>query len=430
MKGDFSRITFDPAKQFCRVLMQQGRVQLDADWNEQAAIVLHEIRSLARALIGPYGGSGDAFKIAPGDADRLFKIAAGVYFVNGIQCETDGNLAPLIPDDAKSKDDPKKIKAGDYVVYLRVAERFITYLKDDSIREKALGEGVDTAARGKIVFAVTMSAARGINDQTTGRAEALDKAIAGLLPPEPRPTLQASLIAPAGPVDRCNVSPDALYRGAANQLYRVEIHDKGPSGTATFKWSRENGSVLFAALAANSQTKQVTLASLGKDDRFTLQKGDWVELEDDDTCGTLPRPPLVQVNSVTPDRNTVTLSDVPVANFAADPAKHPLLRRWEHGKKPWDGGLNTIKEGVEIPLEEGIQVQFAKGGTYWPGDYWVIPARVALGGIDWPPDAFLPAHRPDSGIAPLATITVGGDGKLTGVPKDARSVIQTVAKPV
>jgi Family of unknown function (DUF6519) len=430
MKGDFSRITFDPAKQFCRVLMQQGRVQLDADWNEQAAIVLHEIRSLARAIIGPFGGSGDAFMLGPGDADHLFKIAAGTYFVDGIQCSADGSLVPLIPDDAKSKDDPKKIKASDYLAYLRVAERFITYLQDDSIREKALGEGVDTAARGKVVFAVTMLDSRGINGAATGRAEAINKAIAGLLPPEPRPRLQASLIQPAGPVDRCNVSPDALYRGASNQLYRVEIHDKGPAGTATFKWSRENGSVVFAAVAANSQAKQVTLASLGKDDRFTLQKSDWVELEDDDTYATLPRPKLVQVNSVTPDRNTVTLSDMPVANFAADSAKHPLLRRWEHGKKPWEGGLNTVQESVQIPLEEGIQVQFDKGGAYWPGDYWVIPARVALGGIDWPLNAFLPAHRPEYAVAPLATLTIGDDGKVHGDPADARSIIQTIAKPV
>ena len=31
MKGDFTRNTFDPRKHFARVLMQQGRVQLDAD---------------------------------------------------------------------------------------------------------------------------------------------------------------------------------------------------------------------------------------------------------------------------------------------------------------------------------------------------------------------------------------------------------------
>ena len=38
MKGDFSRLTFDPKKHYRRVLMQQGRVQVDADWNEQEAI--------------------------------------------------------------------------------------------------------------------------------------------------------------------------------------------------------------------------------------------------------------------------------------------------------------------------------------------------------------------------------------------------------
>ena len=54
MKGDFTRNTFDPAKHFSRVLMQQGRVTLDADQNEQAAIQLHYLRTLARDLIGPY----------------------------------------------------------------------------------------------------------------------------------------------------------------------------------------------------------------------------------------------------------------------------------------------------------------------------------------------------------------------------------------
>ena len=53
MKADLSRQTFDPFKRFTRVLTQQGRVQLDADWNEQAAILLHQLRTLAADLIGP-----------------------------------------------------------------------------------------------------------------------------------------------------------------------------------------------------------------------------------------------------------------------------------------------------------------------------------------------------------------------------------------
>jgi hypothetical protein len=41
MKGDFSRWTFDPRRHYTAVLMQQGRVQLDSDWNEQAAMLEH-----------------------------------------------------------------------------------------------------------------------------------------------------------------------------------------------------------------------------------------------------------------------------------------------------------------------------------------------------------------------------------------------------
>ena len=48
MKGDFSRRTFDEKKHYRRVLMQQGRVQLDSDWNEQIDINLHYFRSLAQ----------------------------------------------------------------------------------------------------------------------------------------------------------------------------------------------------------------------------------------------------------------------------------------------------------------------------------------------------------------------------------------------
>ena len=34
MAGDYTRFTFRPEHDHAAVLMQQGRVQLDADWNE------------------------------------------------------------------------------------------------------------------------------------------------------------------------------------------------------------------------------------------------------------------------------------------------------------------------------------------------------------------------------------------------------------
>ena len=55
MKGDFSRLTFDPKKHYRRVLMQQGRVQVDADWNEQEAINQFRAEIEARDVIGRCG---------------------------------------------------------------------------------------------------------------------------------------------------------------------------------------------------------------------------------------------------------------------------------------------------------------------------------------------------------------------------------------
>ena len=31
-----------------------------------------------------------------------------------------------------------------------------------------------------------------------------------------------------------------------------------------------------------------------------------------------------------------------------------------------------------------MQIWFAKGGGYRAGDYWLIPARVATGDVEWP----------------------------------------------
>src|SRR5438105_4597295 len=103
MKGDYSRDTFDPAKHFSRVLMQQGRVQLDADWNEQGAILLHYLQTLAADLIGSYGGPLDhlGFEIKPVPATDPTKltdlsIGFGRYYVDGILCENPEEAANVV----------------------------------------------------------------------------------------------------------------------------------------------------------------------------------------------------------------------------------------------------------------------------------------------------------------------------------------------
>ncbi len=102
-RGDFTRDTFYAFKHFSRVLMQQGRVHLDADWNEQTSILLRYLQALAADLIGPHGGPMDpdgtfsSFRIS---SDPLltndFIIGAGHYYVHGILCELGSTPVPIL----------------------------------------------------------------------------------------------------------------------------------------------------------------------------------------------------------------------------------------------------------------------------------------------------------------------------------------------
>ena len=101
MPGDYSRNTFDPAKHFSQVRMQQGRVQLDSDWNEQAAINAHARRAALADLIGASGVPKDseAFRIEPlpTAADPLdLSIVAGRCYVNGVAAVAEANAVPAV----------------------------------------------------------------------------------------------------------------------------------------------------------------------------------------------------------------------------------------------------------------------------------------------------------------------------------------------
>jgi hypothetical protein len=437
MKGDFSRITFEPAKQFSRVLMQQGRVQLDADWNEHASLLLHQIRTLARAIIGPYGGwSQTAFHIAKQNPTTL-AVGVGGYFVDGMLCWSDGTLALVAPKEwTSNKDSALHPVNGEYLVFLAAGERLITFIDDDDIREKALGEGVDTTARTKVVAAVSAIKVDGLSAAGgDDRIKLVEATLDSLRPPPGLTTMAASVESQAKPDDICSVPPSAQFRGSANRLYRVEIHTPSKAGKgATFKWSRENASVAFP-VTENAQGNRISIRRYSRD-RFAIEKGDWVEFEDEDLIAAGVSSELAHVESV--DADGITVDKVPFPDFGGDSNKHPVLRRWDHSPLPaaptyYHRGTIAIEhEDRTYPLEQGIQVQFhALGHEYARGDYWVIPARTLTGGIDWPskPKRYVPAHRAESGWAPLAVITVT-DGKIDDNPTDLRSLIKPLAVPV
>ena len=47
-----------------------------------------------------------------------------------------------------------------------------------------------------------------------------------------------------------------------------------------------------------------------------------------------------------------------------------------------------LREGEWLPLEDGVEVRFEpsqdRPRVYRRGDYWLIPARVLTGDVEWP----------------------------------------------
>lgn len=393
MKGDFSRDTFDPVKHFSRVLQQQGRVQVDADSNEQVAILLHYLRTLAADLIGPFAGpdGADGFQITrelTGATDD-FIISPGRYYVDGILCE---NEAEVTYNNQKDLPNPRELVSQvDYLVYLDVWERHITSLEDDYIREKALG-GPDTASRTQVVWQVKIDDGKlpvWPNFVFPFKADEMrdqwPKWIERWQPPH-RGCLKARVERPENSNDPCLTAPDAKYRGQENQLYRVEIHQGGSANKdATFKWSRDNGAVISHV--------EMSGAELVAEKPQGFTAGIWVELSNDGQELRGEPGTLIKLLKVEDDRLILESSPSKPAGIRPDEDWPTKARRWDQREagslKLKDGAVPLVESGIEwTELENGIQIQFlpAKdiGNIYRTGDYWLIPARVATGSIEWP----------------------------------------------
>lgn len=405
MKGDFSRDTFDAKHHFSRVLMQQGRVQLDADWNEQAAILLHYMQMLAADLIGPYGGPAQVkertesgLQFEPGSGFELttvegkpndFGLGPGRYYVDGILCENDGADTTYF----NQPDYPVTDKLGDltYLVYIDVWERHITPLEPDGqhIREVALG-GPDTATRAKVIWQVKVTdsmpgGASGDGNNIMTDCNSMRQRwpawVAGWQA-DSACQLKVRLKPDQPNVDPCIQSPTSAYRGPENQLYRVEIHAGGqlndPKTQPTFKWSRDNGSIA-AAWLDNTDDGGLLVSSAR-----SFEAGQWVEItsEAQDLLGQ----PGGFYKIARVEGGALYLATSPT--WEKDVPKK--IRRWDQTETE---SVHLVQGAVPITedptgaawidLEDGLQVQFQPNGHYRTGDYWLIPARTA-GAIEWP----------------------------------------------
>lgn len=438
MHGDFTRWTFDQAQSFRSVLMQQGRVVLDAEWNEQAKITAHHDESRARDIIGRAGGPAaldggpGPFAIVDGtDGSRPdgaawadLAVTPGSYYVDGVLAEAwpnpPGRGWPLgnqpyrstigagVTADPGLAEPAAEEGDGRYVAHLDVWSHHVTGDERPALLEPALG-GPDTATREQTVWQVRVSRIEDTDVCSTMATESWGTR-------EPR-LMAAGLRPPADDTDPCQISAAGGYQRLENQLYRVQIHDAG--ATPTFLWSRENGSVTAGLKEIGSTTvagmdAELVMDRAGRDEELSIRQGDVVEVTSADRQLRGLKGFLATVG---PTDDLVVavawLADAPTSRAALGRA--PTVRRWEGGP--------TKLAVAAVDLEDGIFVRFPAGGIPATGDYWLVPARTVRlayginalrGTLDWPERSTgvpmdLPPRGPVHHLTPLAVLARTGE---------------------
>lgn len=433
MGGDFSRWTFDRRAAYRSVLLQQGRLLLDADWNEQAQIIAHhdEIRTLD--AVGPAGGpvGAAAFGITDGAGHRPEKTAwadlhvtPGRFYVDGVLAEVEADpdgAGPLLAAQQYLPDAPGEVLSGlpeptadgRYVVVLEVREDHVTADEVPRLREPALG-GPDTTTRARTIWQLTLRPVDADESCAGAQAEPWLR--------DQLPTMTASLASVPAEEDPCRITTSAGYRRLENQLYRVQVHDFVKGG-ARYLWSRENGSVVAGLTAIGpsaTMDAELSIDREGRDEELSIGPADVVEVT---SAGCrLHGLPGFLARCGAPQGQTLPvnwLGEAPAD--LASLGQAPIVRRWE--------GEPRRADGTEQELEDGIQVSFG-GGDFRVGDYWLIPARtvrlvygqsVLAGTIDWPtaadgtslpqPPVGVLRHRTVIGL--LDRATAGGNASWT-----------------
>ena len=419
MSGDFSRISYDPGLDCYGLLLQQGRVHLDSEWNELVAQFTRRFQAGTLDTIGR--------AVVPRETPEGFRVEAvggklaigpGRIYVHGLLAENHGGAPsqwnPILAESTGSTaidydkqpylpNAPALPAGGPHLVYLAVWQRELTPLQHRPLIEKAVG--TDTSLRVQTVWQVRVLPNVGPDVDC---ATPLDQVPGWSYHPSSG-RLTTATGSGSSPSDPCIVPESGGYKGLENQLYRIEIQDGGGIGQATFKWSRENASVATRVEAIPALDRLV-VESVGRDDVLRFSDGDWVEITDDwrelnHLPGELRR--IKTGGGVDDLQRTILLqSPLPAAMFPVDgqgktdPARNTRLRRWDQQGVVRDSNgaahvdLDTAGSTGAIPvpgaaksllLEHNILVTLEldpTSGVFHPGDYWVFAARTADASIE------------------------------------------------
>lgn len=409
MATDVSRVSFDSARKYTRVLSQPGRVMLEAEENEDRYILAEERRHELLDFIGPASTPDDGYAVASTGPGNL-TIGAGTMYVGGIRVHLDTTVDYAAQSDWLDHDgDPEWVeppnvdhRRGVEHVVLQLTETDVTAVEDPVLREVALG-GPDGAARARILqrFRRFTSRARSCKGALGGAVQTwLDDGLVfdqGTAALDSATRLLVTFDVPEGPADPCQPSAQGGYLGAQNQAIRVQVVSRNSDQPDVFDlvWGWDDASMLYRVTADASVNPILTLQRSPVDEFHRPRASQAVQvlrsaaaLESTDGVvegyvAALTGPVQALTAPYDPDRKTVQFPASLPATFT-DPDSTPQLYL-----RVWETLVADVRLGDEVPLAgTGLKVTLTTDGAdaVHPGDYWIIAVRPAT------PNAVLPAR--------------------------------------
>jgi hypothetical protein len=425
MAGDRARVSHDPSRDYRAVVLQQGRVTLEADGNEASRIFEDGLRADVIDIVGPYGTPDDGYKVSAAGAG--FLIGPGSYYLGGWRVQLAREM-PLAPGpDALDLAAPT-LAAGNYAIALLLTEQEVSAVEDRALLEVALG-GPDTCQRTRLMQSGVAIRVRG--DDCSSAEQGLDAALlsqgaehdhaTGMLKPTAR--LQVHVVSPPVPADPCDPPASGGYLGADNQLIRLAVVSYNLSRRrGRLVWGFDNSSTLYRASTTDGQV--LTLEGDPIDSDHAPRMGQAVEVLQ--TRKRFDHGDVVAADSglvtkvaqpYNSDLRTVQLAATLAAESRGD-ADHPLfLRLWQseipfENESPVDLGDTGL--AVTLSLTAALTAALtAPPGPVVARPFWTFAARPSTPVMIYPRrclDGPQPPEGPRQWLAPLAVAMVAGRG--------------------
>jgi Family of unknown function (DUF6519) len=457
MGSDRARVSYDPSRKWRGLVAQQGRVTVEADWNEAAAIDAADDRAVTLDVVGPVGtpdngyavtatrpGSPPASGSPPGSAEGDLTVGPGTLYLGGERLDLDaavdlanqpdwldpatGTLwvAPTPPPTS-----PPSGTANE-LVYLLAIEQEVSALEDPALTDVALG-GPDTMQRLRILQRFVRWPTQATScDQAWSEVEAAWAGVGLKLNPasmrlESTAALEVGFVTEPAPPNACEPVATGGYLGAENQLIRVQVASVDSNGVPTIVWGFDDATFLYELTSAQPDSSGqlvLTFASAPVDsyhnpvagqavellrDAASLSPGDPGSATADGFIAAAAGPVFALTQGYETSSGTVAIAGSLPAGYQG--AEQLYLRVWQ-GSVPAPADTAVALTGAGATTGVTVTLSSA-GGGFHPGDFWRFALRPSVPNLTYPARYGVTPQAPDGArvlACPVALVTWPAQG--------------------